>query len=216
MMGRGTPWLVALLCAMAGGGIWAARYGANKAAEPGTSPEEMVRRAVTQGRHVALQGTKEVDGEGIGKVQAQVVSSSDGRLRIEYVSKSLQGVKIWDDGERVYRFNPRLNRLTMARKHRSPEDHDRLAEQLSQNYDARLVAHQKVAGQHTEVIELHPRRRTGRGSASSGSRAAPAGTGERWERLWIDPRTWVILAKEDLTGRDKVVGSTKYTSVTYL
>ena len=25
-MGRGTPWLVALVCAMAGGGIWAARY----------------------------------------------------------------------------------------------------------------------------------------------------------------------------------------------
>src|SRR5207237_444026 len=49
------------------------------------------------------------------EVEAEVLTSRDGRMRIDYLTPPLKGVTIWETGDRTYRFNPALKRLTVAK-----------------------------------------------------------------------------------------------------
>ena len=129
-MGRATPWLVAAVCALVGGGVWAFRAGLpTKSADA----ESVVRDAWTEGRRVALRGDQVVRVSGAAEpVDARVLSPQQGSMRIEYRSEPLKGVTIWEDEGLNYRFNPKLERLTVARRRDSL--HDAAAEKRLASY----------------------------------------------------------------------------------
>jgi len=58
-MGRSAPWLAAAVCALLGSGLWAYRAGLPTQAAI-QDPKEVVRRAWTEGRRVALEGEQEI------------------------------------------------------------------------------------------------------------------------------------------------------------
>jgi len=159
----------------------------------------MVRQAWTDGRRVALQGDQVIRVSGVDEpMTARVLCSREGSMRIEYQSEPLKGVTVWEDEGRTYRFNPRLERLTVAQRRDSLADTERQEKQLLENYTARFAGREKVADRNAVVVELRSKSRTG-----------------RTKRLWIDPKTSVILGSEDADG-DHLLRSTRFTRVTYL
>lgn len=202
-MSRSWPWLLAAVAIMlAAGTVWVLRTRGVIAA-PGYSPDEMVRRALTGDQKVARKGrqavaTTNTSGK-VVQVEAEVLTSADGRLRIEYVTEPLKGVTIWDDGDRTYRYNPKLKLLTVTQQPRVPDEAERRAAQLLRNYNASRSGEEKVAGHTAVVVDLHPR-----------------GTGKNWKRYWIDPEHWVILGSQDCVGKEGVLRSIKYAEVQYL
>jgi outer membrane lipoprotein-sorting protein len=197
-MRRNWPFLVAVVIVVASGGLWIYR---KVIADP--DAKGIVKKAWTEGRRVPLEGRQVIrmpapDGK-IVEVEARVLASRDGQLRIEYLTRPLEGVTVWENGERTYRYNPKLKRLTVAHKRSSLDDEARRELQLLKNYNARRVGEETVAGRPTEVVAL---------SAKSGSTCR--------KRVWIDPETYVILASEDYRGGDELLRSTRFTQVRYL
>src|SRR5436190_24249917 len=109
-MARGMRWVIA-----AGSVLFAAAavyWGRTRllAAPVGLSADQMVRKAWNEGSRVALDGRQTItmigpDGKKV-QVEAEVLTSADGRIRINYLSPPLKGVTIWETGDRTYRFNP--------------------------------------------------------------------------------------------------------------
>src|SRR5438045_1850701 len=138
MMGRSTslPWLLAALGVFVGGGVWVLR---KVSAFP--RAQAIVRKAWTAGRRVALEGRQKIQmpdaGGKIVEVEAKVLTSRDEQKRIEFLSKPLAGVIIWESGDRTYRYNPNLKRLTVAHRRGSPGDEARQELQLLRNYEVR-------------------------------------------------------------------------------
>lgn len=197
-MGRSAPWLVAAVCALVGSGLWAYRAGFPARAS-GQDAREVVRQAWTDGRKVALEGEQEIQVSGVDEpVTARVLSSRQGSMRIEYRDPPLKGVTVWEDEGRTYRFNPRLERLSVSRRRGSPADTERQEKQLLENYTVRITGRQRIANRQATVVELRSKSR-----------------GDRLKRLWIDSRTSVILGTEDVDG-DHLLRSTKFTRVSYL
>lgn len=197
-MGRSTPWLVAAVCALVGSGLWAYRSGLPARAS-GEDAREVVREAWTDGRRVALRGEQLIQVSGVDSpVEARVLSSEQGSMRVEYQSEPLKGVTVWEDDRRTYRFNPKHKRLTVARRRNAPEDVSRQEKQVLENYSARIVGREKIAGRPATVVELRSRSRS-----------------SRLKRLWIDTTTSVVLKSEDLDG-NTLLRSTRFTNVEYL
>jgi hypothetical protein len=197
-MARSTPWLVAAACALAGAGVWAYRVNRTEAAGPPSQAAQLVRKAWTAGRKVRLEGKQQVrtpdaDGKTV-QVLAQVLTDSHGHMRIDYLTPPLQGVTVWEDETRTYRYNPHLKRLSVADRHDGGEAPEL---QLLQNYDARITGSETVAARPALVIELRPRSQQG-----------------PWKRVSIDRQTGVVLASEDLSG-NQVVSSTRFTQIVY-
>jgi outer membrane lipoprotein-sorting protein len=206
-MGRNAPWLVALLFllgALVGGGVWFYRSVQAETREVvRLAPQDIIRNAWTDGREVALSGRQSIRMPGPkGKpieVDADVLTSSDGQVRIEYLTEPLKGVTIWENGERTYRYNPALTSLTVAQK-ASPSEEAHRELQLLRNYTARVEGTTTIAGdRRAVVVELRPK---------SGDK--------RWKRVWVDPQTWVILATEERSGDKDVLRSARFTRVEYL
>lgn len=205
-MRRSTPWLIALACVV-GGGI--AYFWRDKLAEAGQKApdqraEQAVAKAWTEGRRVALSGkqTLLIGSESRSReVQAEVLQSGRGEVRIKYLTAPLAGVTVWESADRTYRYNPKRNRLTVSVRRDDPESGREQEEQLLENYTARISGTEKVANRTAWVIELRPKGESG---------------GDRWKRLWIDPNSWVTLASEDRRGPDQVLRRTRFTEVTYL
>lgn len=198
---RSTPWLLALVC-LAGGGIAYFWRDQNAQAQPDPRATEAIARAWTEGRHVALSGrqTLLIGNESRSReVQAEVLQSGRGEVRIKYLTPPLQGVTLWESADRTYRFNPNKNRLTVSVRRDDPESGRQQEEQLLENYTAHLSGTEKVAGRKALVIELRPK-----------------SDNDRWKRLWIDPNSWVTLASEDRRGKDQVTRRTRFLDVTYL
>jgi outer membrane lipoprotein-sorting protein len=196
-MGRKTPWLVLAVAVLVAAGFWLYR---NVRADGLPPPNEVVRRAWTDGRHVALEGRQVTRMPGVeGEIEAEVLTSRDGQLRIEYLTEPLKGVTVWENGERTYRYNPARKRLSVARKRGSDEDAERQEELLLENYETRLAGTGSVAGRPTLVVDLRPK--SGRG---------------HWKRIWVDRETWVILASTDFAEGEKVRRSLRLTRVNYL
>ncbi len=200
-MMRSAPWLVAALCLAVGGGLL---YQRTRRVDAGPLPaEEVVRRAWTQGRRVPLEGqqTVQVPSRKI-QVEAKVLQSAEGNLRIEYLTGRLKGVIVWENEAQTYRFNPETKRLSVARR-RGPGATASLSQegvQLLNNYTARLDGEAPIAGRQALVVELRSRR-----------------DAAHWRRLWIDPKTWFLLASEEHQGTDKnLLRSSQFTSVHYL
>lgn len=197
-MGRSTPWLVAAVCALVGSGLWAYRSGLPVRASDETA-RELVREAWTSGRRVALEGRQLVRISGTQEpVETHVLASPDGSMRVEYRSEPLKGVTVWEDERRTYRFNPKHQRLTVARRRTSPEDMERQEKQLLENYSARIVGRDSIADRRATVVELR-------------SKSRPS----RVKRLWIDRENSVVLGSEDLEG-NTMLRSTRFTEVEYL
>jgi len=199
-MGRSLPWLAAALCALAGVCLWYYRVAASTGPK---SAAKIVQEAWGPGRLVALEGEQIIRMPGASgqpvEVQARVLTSRQGLLRIEYLTAPLKGVTIWDDGERTYRYNPDARRLTVSQKRSTAADEAAQELQLLQNYTMRIVGEDVVAGQDALGVELRPK------SAS-----------DRWKRVWIDRDRSVILVSEDLNRKGQVLRSTRYTQVRYL
>ena len=193
------PWFWPALLALLASGVWLYRVSQVRAADP----EELVRTAWAEGRKVALEGRQKVQMAGAGgkllQVDARVMTSPEGQVKIEYLSEPLAGVTVWENGQRTYRFNPKLERLTVATKRGTPEDLERQELQLLQNYDARVAGRERIAGRTAVLVELRPRSR-----------------GDLWKRVAIDPETGVILASEDRRGEREVLRSIRFTEVRYL
>jgi hypothetical protein len=201
-MERSAPLLILLICAVVGGGAWLFR---NQATQADTPPPaaEVVRRAWLEGQEVPLRGRQEImfpnEGDKPTTVAATVLHSADGNIRIEYQSAPLEGVKVWENADRVYRYNPKLERLSVAMRPGTPEERAaRELKLLQQNYIASHEDEDKVAGEETWVIALRP-----------------AAGGKLWKRLWVDKDTAVILRSEDLRDQS-VLRHTTFVSVTYL
>jgi hypothetical protein len=197
-MKRITPWLIALLCAVVGVGMWHYRARQVSASTP-RDPEEIIRHAWRFDHRVPLRGQQEVRMLGIhGRLLTfhAAVLAAAGNIRIEYATPPLQGVTVWETDDTTYRYNPGLKRLTVThRKRSSPEQRVQL---LLKNYTLELAGHARVAGRNAVVIDIRPR------------------TGTRWEKVWVDPQTWTILASEDRQGKGEVLRSTRYTEIQYL
>jgi negative regulator of sigma E activity len=158
----------------------------------------VVRDAWTEGRRVALRGEQVIRVSGASEpVDARVLSSDKGSMRIEYRSEPLKGVTIWEDEGLTYRFNPKLKRLTVARRRHSLDDAS-AEKRLLENYTAHIVGREQIAGRAATVVELRSRTRE-----------------SRVKRLWIDPKNSVILGSEDVDG-DHLLRSTRFTKVAYL
>ncbi|HEU4753202.1 MAG TPA: sigma-E factor regulatory protein RseB domain-containing protein [Armatimonadota bacterium] len=196
-MGRLTPWVLAAACALAGGGVWIYRARQVSAA-PTRSAAALVQSAWTVGRRVALEGSQETFTQGVGPIKAEVVASDDGRTRIRFIGPPVDGATIWEDTHRIFRYNPKRQRLTVAsrRAEETPEEQGRL---LRENYSARIAGKARVAGRPAVLVELHPK--SGHG---------------HWKRVWVDPETSFILASEDRTEDQKVLRSSRFTRIRYL
>lgn len=198
-MRRKTPWLVALaLIVVAVGVAW---YRARQAAAGDAT--ELVRRAWTEGRRVALQGRQTVmmpnrRGEPI-TVDAEVLASGDGQVRIRYLTPPLEGVVIWESGDRTYRFSPRRKRLSVSTRRDLGNDAHADEAQLLQNYTARIVRHEQVADRDAVVVELRPKSQN-----------------DRWRVLSIDTKSSVVLASVERKGESDVLRSSRFTQIRYL
>jgi len=202
-MGRRWPWLLALVCALVGGCLWIYRSQSTNLPVTVRTPAEIVRDAWTKGGRVALEGMQEIHVAVAGKetplVKAKVVTSSDGQVRIEYLTEPLKGGTVWESDDRTYRYYPKLKRLAVANRRGSLEEKEQQQLRLLQNYTAALVGQQDVAGRPAVVIDLRPKSK-----------------GDRWKRLWIDRENSVVLATEDRVGEKAVLRSTRFTKVRYL
>lgn len=197
-MERSTPWVIALACALVGGALWFYR-GQRGSADTGRDARAIVQKAWGDEGRVALEGRQVIRVPGSPAIEARVVTSGDGAVRIEYLTAPLKGVTIWERAETTYRYNPRQKRLTVAQTRHSAADRKNQKLQLLQNYQPRFAGKGVVAGRETVIVELRP---------ASGS--------ERWKRVWIDPETSVVLASEDRSGPEKLLRSTTYVDVKYL
>lgn len=167
------------------------------------SPEALVRSAWTEGRQVSLKGRQSISltgpsGEPLN-VEAEVITSAEGDTRIEYRTEPLKGVTIWETGDRTYRYNPNLKRLSVALARSSEQERREQELQLLENYEAKITGEQAVAGRNCVVIELRPK---------SG--------GDRWKRVAIDPLTSVALVNEDRRGPDQILRRTAFIEVRFL
>jgi len=198
-MTRLALWSAVLAALLAGGAAFLYR----SQHVSGQSTDSLVRSAWTDGRNVALKGDQVIsltgtDGKPL-ELKARVLTSANGHTRIEYVDGPLKGVTIWENGERTYRYNPRLERLTVAQKRGTEAERREQELQLLENYEARVTGEQTVAGRSCLIVELRPK---------SGS--------DRWKRVAIDPSTSVILVNEDRRGPDHVLRRTAFTDVQLL
>lgn len=202
-MRRSTPWLIALACVVGGGIAYSWR---DKRASAGEDlrAQQAVAKAWTVGRRVPLKGkqTLLIATENRSRnVEAEVLQSGRGEVRIKYLTAPLAGVTVWESADRTYRFSPKNNRLTVSVRRDNLESGREQEEQLLENYTARVSGAEKVANRTAWVIELRPK---------------GEGGGNRWKRLWIDPNSWVTLASEDRRGSDQILRRTRFTEVTYL
>ena len=202
-MNRAMPWLIAAAAAVAGGSVW--KYRADVRQKDAVSQgRALVTKAWTEGQSVPLRGMQAlvVNGSAVSgtvKLQAQVLTSRDGRMRIKYLTEPLSGVTVWEDDSRTYRYNPRRKRLTVAERPQSLKERAQERIQVLESYEVRVVKQEPVAGHLTTEVELRPR----------------SGVG-KWRELWIDPITGVILQDEQRSSDKKVERRTTFTSVTYL
>src|SRR3712207_5734365 len=126
-MARRLPLLLLLVGAVLGIVVWFYRAQQRTEAGPPPAGSDLVRQAWVEGRDVALRGSQQIkmqdpDGGGIVTVNAEVLHSGDGRIRIDYLSNRLEGVKVWENGDRTYRFNPKRKRLSVALKRGTPDE----------------------------------------------------------------------------------------------
>src|SRR5687768_2968664 len=112
---RSTPWLLALAC-IVGGGIayfWRDMHAQAGPQGPDLRAEQAIAKAWTEGRRVPLSGkqTLLIGNESRSReVQAEVLQSGRGEVRIKYLSTPLTGVTVWESADRTYRYNPKRNR----------------------------------------------------------------------------------------------------------
>jgi len=199
------PWLGLLLVIMVAGGVFLWRMRLSTPV-PGANAETIIRQAWGPGRRVPLRGLETIEVTGANgkpvRLEARVLTSGEGSVRIEYLTPPLKGVTVWETGDRTYRYNPKLRRLSVARPRVSPEDQAEEAAQLLRNYTARVLREETVAGHPARVVELRPRQASG-----------------RHRLVWVDRNTSVILASvehEEQGGRDEVLRSTRFSHVEYL
>jgi hypothetical protein len=197
-MERTTPWLALALGVLAAGGLWFYRAG-HPAGATGADARAMVERAWTSESRVAFSGEQTIRMSGIeAPVRARVLQAADGSKRIDYLTPPLTGVQVWESKTRTYRFNPKLKRLTVSRRRTSLEDVQQQERQLLANYTARIIGTEEVADRPVTVVELRSRSHT-----------------DRVKRVWIDPKTYVILGSEDANGPN-LLRRTKFTRIAYL
>lgn len=117
-----------------------------------------------------------------------------GLMRLEYLDGPLKGVKVWDDGHRIYRYRPDKNRLdvTPASVCRPLDLEERLA-LVRENYTASLEGETGIAGREAQQILLRSRH-----------------PGNPWKRLWIDKETYLMLGSEDYDSHDRRLRSTRF------
>src|SRR6476619_4007267 len=110
-MNLAMPWLIAAAAAVTGGSVW--KYRADVRQKDSVSQARaLVAKAWTEGQSVPLRGMQSLDVNGAAvsrtvHLQAQVLTSRDGRMRIKYLTEPLSGVTVWEDDSRTYRYNPR-------------------------------------------------------------------------------------------------------------
>lgn len=148
--------------------------------------EALLQRALEEGQHVAYEGMKSVivHAPVAGTERVRVLAAGDGRSRLEYLSGDSAGVTVWDDGERLWRWHPREQRLTVTPSTRAtPEQEARRRHMLQENFRPVRRGEERVAGRRATVLELRPQAR-----------------GVPWRRLWVDVETGVVLASVDFDG----------------
>ena len=196
-MDRRTPWLALALGVLAAGGLWFYRAG-HPAGADSADARAMVEKAWTSEAHVAFTGEQTITMAGVAEpVRSRVLQSGNGSKRIDYLTPPLAGVQVWEDVDRTYRFNPKLKRLTVSRRRSSLDDLKQQERQMLENYTARIVASEEIAGRPVTVVELRSRSHA-----------------DRVKRVWIDPQTYVILGSEDANGRN-LLRRTKFTQVKF-
>ena len=162
----------------------------------------LLQRALEQGEHVAYEGVKSVvvHAPVAGTERVRVLTAGDGRSRLEYLSGESAGVTVWDDGERLWRWHPREQRLTVTPTTRAtPEQEARRRRMLLENFRPVRRGEERVAGRRAAVLELRPQAR-----------------GIPWRRLWVDVETGVILASVDFDGSGAERRRTRFEGFTWV
>src|SRR5437588_8458043 len=71
-------------------------------------------QSLTVGEHVALEGTQVVEAPGQPAGRARIIQTADGKMRLEYLSGLRQGLTVWDDGRKTWRWYPRKKVLAIS------------------------------------------------------------------------------------------------------
>jgi hypothetical protein len=168
-------------------------------AEQETRARQILQQALRQSEHVALEGEQAVERAGLGRMRARLVQSADGKARLEYVEGAAKGRTVWDNGQLIWRWDPRAKSLSIAKCRRAQRPiqsrHEAL---LLRNYEPRLRQSEEVAGLPAYVLDLEPRH-----------------PGTPWKRLWVHRDTFAVLGSTDFDPEGKVVRSARYEKIAF-
>lgn len=159
----------------------------------------ILTQSLTAGEHVALAGTQIVEAPGQPAGRARIIQTADGKMRLEYLSGPRDGLKVWDDGRKTWRWYPRKKVLAIsACRRRATVLDGRRTDLLMRNFVPRWLREDRVAGQKVDVIDVRPRQ-----------------PGAAWKRLWISKANHAILATSTFSPDGQPISGVRFEQVTF-
>jgi negative regulator of sigma E activity len=163
--------------------------------------ETIVQRALeaeSRVGYVGLQLSRFRVGEQLVESTALVARRPPNMRRIHYITPPLlEGVTVWQNDGRTYRYEPKHQQLEIYDKNQHHHAGIGTEEALVlRNFQPRLEGEETVAGRVAYRIRLAPRHR-----------------GDAWRRLWIDRQNYLRLATEVYDGNDRLVRATRFQEV---
>jgi len=174
------PWMLALLVLVAAPLVLSWRSTVAKHQE--SEGRRLAALALGPGREVAYEGRQKVltrdEKNRLLAAEATKLTSTGGVSKLEYHGGELNGVRIWDDGIRAYRFNPATKEMSISLVRRGFQE--RPPESLAKNFRFRYLGDEVIAGRRAGIVEF-----------------AARNSSSRLRRRWVDRETGVILKSED-------------------
>jgi outer membrane lipoprotein-sorting protein len=144
--------------------------------------------------HVGEQITTVSAGDKEVTTRVNLAYLRPGLMRLQYLDGPLKGVKVWDDGHRIYRYRPDKNRMDVKPTAQCrPLDLEQQLALVRKNYTASLASETVVAGRKAQEVLLRSRH-----------------PGNPWKRLWIDEDTYLMLGSEDYDSHDHRLRATRF------
>jgi hypothetical protein len=168
-------------------------------AEQESRARQVLQLALRQGGLVALEGDQRVQRAGSDPMRAHLVQAADGKVRLEYLDGPASGKTVWDNGQIIWRWDPRAKALSIAKCRRTQRPIEARHEALLlRNYEPRLGPVERVAGQAAYVLDLQPRH-----------------PGSPWKRLWVHRDTFAVLGSTDYSPDGQVLRSARYERIAF-
>lgn len=124
---------------------------------------------------ITMSETADLDGNPVRRSAKRTAWA--GEEKVEHLDGRFAGAVFGKSRELIWLYDPAAKRYMQYRRNDLPAD--RTVSLVRQNYDARVVGSETVAGRQCEVIELRSKRNS-----------APS------RKLWLDKRTGIMLREE--------------------